>query len=296
MGLRELISLNRWYLLKHQQIGQATRIALQQGMNREFEPGILSEEENRHRMKLWWTVYMIDRKLTYLMGVPLTLHDVDITVPKPELRGSSSETDSAFAIHLHLSIQLGSILRSKQSLLSDTELKLILAVIYGLQGRLGEKFIGGVQSILQNLADISTELNQNFTMDSLYTTGTVTRIGASLHILYHQVCALTPFIYCVLTYLKCIILAIRPVLLCLLENKLKSSTASPVSDAVVALLRVCVESSVQVLQIVQALKNQTIVGKKIHLSERRYIHLLTNQISSYPTTWMLCFQRRLPSF
>ena len=84
-------------------------------MNREFECGILSDEENEHRMKLWWTVYMIDRKLTYLMGVPLSLHDVDITVPKPALydKNAVNDTAAAFSLHIHLSTELGRVLHGK---------------------------------------------------------------------------------------------------------------------------------------------------------------------------------------
>lgn len=85
---------------------------MQQGMNREFEPGILEEGDREHRTKLWWTVYMIDRKLTYLMGVPVMLHDVDITISKPALlfeRGASDQED-AFSLHVHLSRQLGQVL------------------------------------------------------------------------------------------------------------------------------------------------------------------------------------------
>jgi len=116
-----------------------------------------------------------------------------------------------------------------------------------------------VQSILRNLADISIELNKKFSIDSLHTMGTVTRIGASLHILYHQVT--TPSLETISAKsLKCIILAIRPVLLCLFESKLQNNTTSPLSDAVVALLRVCVESAVHVLKIVQVLKEQTLIG------------------------------------
>jgi proline utilization trans-activator len=84
-------------------------------MNREFESGILSDEDNEHRMRLWWTVYMIDRKLTYLMGVPLSLHDVDITVPKPALHSGNTgnDTAAAFALHIHLSTELGRVLYGK---------------------------------------------------------------------------------------------------------------------------------------------------------------------------------------
>lgn len=79
-------------------------------MNREFESGILSDYDIQHRTRLWWTVYIIDRKITYLMGTPLMLHDSDITVPKPTLN-NTDDSMSAFVFHIRLSTQLGRILK-----------------------------------------------------------------------------------------------------------------------------------------------------------------------------------------
>jgi hypothetical protein len=58
---------------------------------------------------------MIDRKLTYLMGVPLLLHDVDITVPKPPLQDGLMGNDSgaAFAFHVRLCSELGQVLHGE---------------------------------------------------------------------------------------------------------------------------------------------------------------------------------------
>jgi hypothetical protein len=60
-------------------------------------------------------------------------------------------------------------------------------VVYGLQGRLGGKYIEGIQSILHNLTKISTELNSNFDPDSKRSECKIERTTASLHLLYHQV-------------------------------------------------------------------------------------------------------------
>lgn len=60
-------------------------------------------------------------------------------------------------------------------------------VVYGLQGRLGGKYIEGIQSILHNLTKISTELNSYFDPDSKRSKCKIERTTASLHLLYHQV-------------------------------------------------------------------------------------------------------------
>ena len=93
-------------------IGQGVRIALQQGMNREFESGILSDADNEHRSKLWWTLYIIDRRLTSLMGVPLMIHDADISLPRP-IMPTEGSLDSIFPYHTHLSAELGNVLHGE---------------------------------------------------------------------------------------------------------------------------------------------------------------------------------------
>jgi proline utilization trans-activator len=79
-------------------------------MNREFESGILSLSESEYRSRLWWTVYIIDRRLTASMGVPLLLHDADITLPIPPLP-PGGDGQAAFLFHVRLSTQLGQVLR-----------------------------------------------------------------------------------------------------------------------------------------------------------------------------------------
>jgi hypothetical protein len=55
-------------------------------------------------------------------------------------------------------------------------------------------------------------------------------------------------------------LAIRPVLFSLLENKLARNATPNLSEAVIALLRVCVESAIKALKIINALKSETLLG------------------------------------
>jgi proline utilization trans-activator len=79
-------------------------------MNREFESGILTSTESEHRSRLWWTIYIIDRRLTASMGVPLLLHDSDITLPLPPLP-PKADSMTAFSLHVRLSTELGNVLR-----------------------------------------------------------------------------------------------------------------------------------------------------------------------------------------
>ncbi|KAG4440570.1 hypothetical protein IFR05_003937 [Cadophora sp. M221] len=148
-------------------IGQALHICLTQGLNRRFDAQRITKQEFDHRSKLWWTVYVIERKLSSLVGVPPALHDEDIALSMPPIDPADK------------------------------------SVVYGLghQRQLGAKFISA-----------------------------------------------------------CTILTIRPVLFFLLETKLSSRSAPlKLSDAVIGLLRVCVESALQVLKTVEGLRAHNLV-------------------------------------
>lgn len=67
--------------------------------------------EFTHRSKLFWTAYVIERKLCSLIGVPPKLHDEDIGLPKPTLAAANSVPEIIMVFHVDLSSQLGEILQ-----------------------------------------------------------------------------------------------------------------------------------------------------------------------------------------
>ncbi|PVH75748.1 hypothetical protein DL98DRAFT_592883 [Cadophora sp. DSE1049] len=210
-------------------VGQALRICLTQGLNRRFDTQRITRQEFEHRTKLWWTVYVIERKLSSLVGVPPALHDEDIALSMPSI-DPSQKPGLTMAFHIEISSQLGQILN----------------VVYGLghQRQLGAKFISAVQSILRRLADTSIMLNTDMRIELQRSSNTISRVAASLHLLHHQ----------------CTILTIRPVLFFLLETKLASRHVPlKLSDAVIGLLRVCVESALQVLKTIEGLRVHNVV-------------------------------------
>ncbi|PBP24834.1 hypothetical protein BUE80_DR004218 [Diplocarpon rosae] len=212
-------------------VGQALRITLTQGLNRRYDAQRITPQEFEHRSRLWWTVYTIERKLSSLVGCPPAVHDEDIALPMP-LIDPTNMSSLTIALHVDLSSQLGQI----------------LTIVYGLghQRLLGVKFIAAVQTILKRLAETSIMLNANMRIELSRLTNTISRVAASLHLLHHQ----------------CTILTIRPVLFFLLETKLASRNVSlKLSDAVIGLLRVCVESALQVLRIVEGLRAHNLVGE-----------------------------------
>lgn len=94
-------------------LGIAMRIALTQGLHREYEGGGLDEEERHRRRKVWWTIYILDRKFSILMGAPNPIRDEDATVRldvlhigRPEARG--------LIVHVKLSRLLARIMDSEK--------------------------------------------------------------------------------------------------------------------------------------------------------------------------------------
>lgn len=59
----------------------------------------------------WWTVYILDRHMTSLQGVPITLSDDDISAVLPKFSGSTRKS-LALSLHVKLSRAEAVILQS----------------------------------------------------------------------------------------------------------------------------------------------------------------------------------------
>lgn len=92
-------------------------------MNREIPEGVLSEGEREHRRRLWWTVYILDRKLSINMGSPLSgLQDEDIDVALPNFR-SHAVSSEGLSLHVKVTrltglVMMGGHLPTKYSLIT----------------------------------------------------------------------------------------------------------------------------------------------------------------------------------
>lgn len=62
----------------------------------------------------WWTVYVLDRQMSSLMGVPLGVRDEDVRAVLPTFSGSSQRT-LALEIHVKLSRIISQILNSRRT-------------------------------------------------------------------------------------------------------------------------------------------------------------------------------------
>lgn len=80
------------------QIGQAVRMAMTFGLHRDRPVQDWDHRLSERCLKVWWTVYILDRAFTSSMGVPISFQDNDITTPMPPTRGPGENT----AVYLHV--------------------------------------------------------------------------------------------------------------------------------------------------------------------------------------------------
>ncbi|KAI6780717.1 positive activator of transcription [Emericellopsis cladophorae] len=171
--------------------------------------------------------------MTSLMGLPHSINDEDVRAELPSFGGSIQRV-SALRMQIKLSHTVASIGRE----------------VYGVDGRLNKNFLSSTRSVLATLAGQADELRETFPLPlEKGSVQGISRMSAYLHSLYHQ----------------CIVLATRPLLICFQRIRCESAEAYPgmiESSATVAnLIKLCVESSQQMIGILACLEGQALLEK-----------------------------------
>ncbi|OJJ42312.1 hypothetical protein ASPZODRAFT_20635 [Penicilliopsis zonata CBS 506.65] len=214
-------------------IGQAVRIAMAQGMHTDMPVDQLGEAEVQRCRRIWWTVYVLDRQLTSLMGLPQSIRDDQLHEQLPcmpdALAGSSK------IIALWMQIRICRIMEE------------INSTVYGPDGRFNRRFLLKTKSTLASIVELAHDLSKAYELrlDEPRVTG-VSRLAAHLHLLHHQ----------------CIVLATRPVLCCFLQLKLQAADDLSLENSsgnVRKLMQVCLESARQMLTILTVLQQQNLL-------------------------------------
>ena len=178
------------------QIGQAVRLSLASGMHTDMPTDHLGEEALQRRRRIWWTVYILDRQMTSLQGLPQAIDDAQIHHERSLFPECPQKTTA-----LHLQIRMCQIIadidRSKYSFhLFPLDRGLIEAVVYGINGRLNQNFLSSTKTALENTANLDATLRDTYPLDlDDNSLSGVSRLSSSLHLLYHQVCSYTPFFF-----------------------------------------------------------------------------------------------------
>ena len=123
-------------------ISDAARYGITIGLHHNISKAQLPDEvERQHRIRLWWTIYILDREWSAKLGFPIQLHDKDIYLSMPSETGTSQsgstqifkDTDYLVA-KIHLARIMGEIVSNLYTL-----------------GEFGESFLRRVQKLLSRL-------------------------------------------------------------------------------------------------------------------------------------------------
>lgn len=141
--------------------------------------------------KIWWTIYILDRQMTFLMGLPQSIQDDQLHHQLPSFV-ESPQRMAALSMQIKLCRIIAEInssewSHSKHLTTTLTDNPLVIGV-YGIDGRLNKKFLLRTKSALANTADLADELRNQFELrlDEPSISG-VSRLAAHLHLLYHHV-------------------------------------------------------------------------------------------------------------
>ncbi|KAH7232761.1 hypothetical protein BKA59DRAFT_487352 [Fusarium tricinctum] len=230
----ELMALMAVYLQNSNQekeayiyISTALRLAVSHGFHRRSEVAHYAHSERVHLNRLWWTVYMQERRLAAAISSPSGINDDVIELDLP--------TDSPGfnpAAPLCTNIKIGRVTGR------------IISVIYGKNPQPEQSFVSSVQQILQAISDISRELPSELEPGRFNSTSEVTfRAVASLHFMLCQATLLT----------------IRPVMLHVANLILSGNVSSPErlsASPLGKLCRTCCEAARRLLKVIVMLREK----------------------------------------
>ncbi|KAK1491209.1 hypothetical protein CTAM01_10324 [Colletotrichum tamarilloi] len=214
-------------------ISSALRLATTHGYHRKSGTQHLLQSEKVHLNRLWWTVYMQERRLAAATGNPAGILDDVIEIDMP--------TDSPGfppALPLRTNIKIAKVTGR------------ILSTIYGPGNHPEETFVPNVQEIVQSLYWIAKEIPGEFSSklsDMPSMEGDVSlRTSAYLHMMLYQA----------------ILLTIRPVMLHvskLIFDEESGGSLSLGSSPLGRLSRTCSEAARRLLEVLMLLRKRNIL-------------------------------------
>ncbi|KAH6695377.1 Pyruvate/Phosphoenolpyruvate kinase-like domain-containing protein [Plectosphaerella plurivora] len=151
-------------------LGIALRIALSQGMHHDMIDDPQNQARNSRQKSAWWTLYILDRKFSYMMGAPSQISDNAITVSLPGSPYHPPQKIAAMDVHVKLSRLIGKVI--------DT--------VYAVDGKLPASFLGIMQSTLRELAQVAETLTTSLDLN-FDGSGPINRTSGTLNLCYHQV-------------------------------------------------------------------------------------------------------------
>ncbi|OAL44837.1 hypothetical protein IQ07DRAFT_550031 [Pyrenochaeta sp. DS3sAY3a] len=186
--------------------GCAMRFAILMGLHHNVPHARLPDREHvEHRVRLWWSVYILDRSWATMLGQPVSIRDEDIEVALP----SSQGLPDAFADDFH---------RVDDAIAGLRMARLSAEVMSSIYGRnmQQDSFSYRVQQALKKLDGWVKSLPDSIRTKIDETSNETDMADMMLHLYYNQ----------------CLILATRPVLLHVLRLRQTHSTENLDNDLI----------------------------------------------------------------
>ncbi|RSM09441.1 hypothetical protein CEP52_004071 [Fusarium oligoseptatum] len=224
----------------------ALRLAISHGMHKSTGNGKFSRSESVHRSRLWWSLYMQERRLAAAGGYPMAIADEAISIgPPTDVAGFAS------AAAIRVNVRAAQITGR------------ITSTIYVQNTNSEASFIKDIETILHSLHDVEStmpaEYRMNFSPTGLTVAGILfsdadpsyARTSASLYLSIYQA----------------VIHTVRPILLYMARNvrDRESEPAPNLSPTLRRLGEICVEAARKSLAILQALRNTELIAKNAFL-------------------------------
>ncbi|ETS86216.1 hypothetical protein PFICI_00044 [Pestalotiopsis fici W106-1] len=213
-------------------VGNAVRLAIALGYPLPAREQQCPPSQKAHRNRVWWTAYMLDRRIAASLGLPVAADDRQFATELP-LTSPGFASPDALGINVRIARATGDIMTSLYGNAAVTEMELVR----------------NIQAILSSLYNTGHCIPTEYTVDFASSHLIVSRTAASLYLMLFQA----------------IILCIRPVLLQRVKEKVISTLKrSPVPEVPVVIHRLCStckESASKSLRIVSALREQHEVAR-----------------------------------
>ncbi|CAG9940284.1 unnamed protein product [Clonostachys rosea f. rosea IK726] len=206
-------------------IGIAVRLAVALGcaLPRDEQEGLSSEK--CHRNRVWWTTYMLDRRLSAGLGLPMGVDERQIRadLPKP---AAGFQPPLPLIINIQIARATGEI----------------MTTFYGNTSISQAELVRRIQNLLQSLHETGRSIPANFVSEFESSHGNVSRTNASLYLMLFQA----------------IILCIRPVILQCVKEKVQATKENrqptPISPVISRLCSSCREAASKSIRILSKLR------------------------------------------
>ncbi|KAH6887600.1 hypothetical protein B0T10DRAFT_530032 [Thelonectria olida] len=160
-------------------IATALRLAVLCGYHQEEAVAKCLRSERVHLNRLFWTVYMQERRLAAATGQQSGINDDAIDLPLPEDAPGFLPSGP-----LRANIKIAKVTGQ------------VIKVLYGPTHRTEEDFVGNVQQILKGLFDISREIPSEKSLSTGTNSDIALRTIASLHLMVYQSFMMGPLESC----------------------------------------------------------------------------------------------------